>query len=132
MIKMLNDPLANALSGILNSEKAGKQKYTIKPTSKIIKGVLKVMNENRYLGEYKEVDDARGSILKVNLIGNINKCGAIKPKYAVKLEDIEKFEKRYLPAKDFGILILTTPKGIISHKEAKEKGVGGRLLAYCY
>lgn len=129
---MLNDPLANALSGILNSEKSGKQRYVIKPVSKVIKDVLKVMNENGYLGDFKEIDDGRGNILKVNLIGTINKCGPIKPRYAVKINSIEKFEKRYLPAKDFGILILTTPKGIVSHKEAKEKKVGGRLLAYCY
>jgi len=129
---MLNDPLANVLSGILNGEKTGKQKYSIRPVSKVIKDVLRVMNENMYIGEYKEATDARGGVVKVNLVGNINKCGAIKPRYAVKIKEIEKFEKRYLPAKDFGILILTTPKGIISHREAKEKKVGGRLLAYCY
>ena len=40
--------------------------------------------------------------------------------------------ERYLPAKNFGILIVTTPEGIMTHREAKERGIGGRLLAYMY
>ncbi|MGD0511047.1 MAG: 30S ribosomal protein S8, partial [Candidatus Micrarchaeaceae archaeon] len=39
---------------------------------------------------------------------------------------------RYIPSKDFGILILTTPKGIMTNKEARENKIGGRLLAYVY
>ena len=68
----------------------------------------------------------------VELEGNINKCGVIKPRHAVKKDEFEKFEKRFLPAKNFGILIVTTPEGIITHYEAKERGIGGRLLAYMY
>ena len=49
-----------------------------------------------------------------------------------KKADFEKFERRYLPAKDMGILIVSTPAGIMTHVEAKKKGLGGRLLAYCY
>ena len=71
----------------------------------------------------------QGSILP---LGNINNCGVIKTRYPVKREDLEKWELRYLPARDFGLLILTTTKGIISHTEAKEKGVGGKVLAYIY
>ena len=56
----------------------------------------------------------------------------IKPRYPVKREDLEKWESRYLPARDFGLLILTTTKGIISQNEAKEKGLGGKVLAFVY
>ena len=41
-------------------------------------------------------------------------------------------EKRYLPAKDFGILIMSTSKGIMTHYDAKKKNLGGKLLSYCY
>lgn len=129
---MLNDPLANALSKILNNEKIGKDQCVIKPISNIIKNILRVMNENMYIGEFKEVNDGRGGLIKINLLGKINKCGAIKPRYSVKIEDYEKFEKRYLPAKDFGILLVSTTKGIITHIEAKKQNLGGVLLAYCY
>ncbi len=47
-------------------------------------------------------------------------------------EEFEKFEKRFLPAKDFGFLILSTSKGIMTHLAAKEKSIGGKLLAYVY
>lgn len=129
---VLNDALANALSVILNNEKANKKECFIKPVSKVIKKVLSIMNEKNYLGSLEEIDDGKGGMLKVNLINKVNKCGAIKPRHSIKQDDFEKFEKRHLPAKDFGILIISTPKGIMTHNEAKEKKIGGKLLAYCY
>ena len=56
----------------------------------------------------------------------------VKPRWSLKSEQIEEYESRYLPAQGFGVLILTTNKGVLSHEEAKEKGVGGKLLAYVY
>jgi small subunit ribosomal protein S8 len=125
---MLNDPLANVLSKVLNAEKIGQKEVMIKPFSKLIKDVLKVLNEEGYVGTFEEKDNS----LTLNLLGNINKSNVIKPRYAVKVENYEKYEKRYLPAKEFGVLILTTPKGVITHRKAKELKTGGKLLAYCY
>jgi len=129
---MLNDPLADTMSLILNNEMIGRQDCIIKPTSKIIREILNVMKENEFIGEFKEVEDSRGNYIQLKLIGNINKCGVIKPRYSVKSNDFEKFERRYLPAKDLGILFVSTPKGIMTHYDAKAKKTGGRLLAYCY
>ena len=128
----LNDTLSNALSNVLMDEKLGRPESTIKPSSKVIKKVLEIMKENRYVGNFEETKNAKGSILKLNLLGNINKCGVIKPRYIVKKGQFEKFEERYLLAKDMGILIVSTPAGIITHTEAKKKNTGGKLLAYCY
>ncbi len=128
----LNDNLSNALSNVLMGEKLGRPESTIKPSSKVIKKVLEIMKENRYVGSFEETKNAKGSVLKLNLLGNINKCGVIKPRYIVKKGQFEKFEERYLLAKDMGILIVSTPAGIITHIEAKKKGIGGKLLAYCY
>ena len=66
------------------------------------------------------------------MAGSINKCGVIKPRFSVKKNEYEKFEKRYLPAHGFGIIIVSTPKGLMMHDEAIEKGLGGKLIAYCY
>ena len=129
---MLNDPLANAMSKILNAENIGMRECQTKPNSKVVKEVLKVMKDNLYIGGYEEADDGRGGIIRINLLGNINKCGVIKPRFSVKMQDFEKYEKRFLPAKDFGIIIMTTPQGIMTHIEAKKKSTGGKLLAYCY
>ncbi|MCD6542744.1 MAG: 30S ribosomal protein S8, partial [Thermoplasmata archaeon] len=69
---------------------------------------------------------------EVELKGTINDCKAIKPRYPIKRDEMEKWESRYLPARDFGILILTTNQGVISNKKAKELGIGGKLHAYVY
>lgn len=129
---MLNDTLSNALSKILNSEKTCKTKCTIKPISRVIKDVFRIMQEKTYIGEFKEFSDGRGGYIELNLLGRINKCGAIKPRYPVKRNKFEKFEKRYLPAKDFGIILVSTSKGIMTHTDAKKQGVGGKLLAFIY
>jgi|SRR3989344_696897 len=129
---MLNDTLANALSVIMNSETKGKSTCTITPSSDVIKKTLKIMQENNYIGSFEEEKDSRGSCLKLNLLGAINKCGVIKPRFPVRKDESEAFEKRFLPAKEFGMLIMSTPKGIMTLAEAKKKGIGGKLVAYCY
>jgi small subunit ribosomal protein S8 len=104
----------------------------ITPASKLIQRVLKVMQENGYIGGYEVIDDGRFGKLRVKLLGRINKCRAIRPRFPVKLGEIKEWEKEFLPSKDFGILIITTPLGVMSHNEAKRKKAGGRLLAFVY
>ncbi|MFC1723516.1 30S ribosomal protein S8 [Nanoarchaeota archaeon] len=128
----INDPLSNALSKILNSERVSKKQVIIKPTSKIIKQVLDIMNEEGYIGKYEEVVDGKGNYLKLELLGKVNKCCAIKPRFAVSLDGYEKYEKRFLLAKNFGVLIVTTNKGLMTQQKAREKKLGGKLVAYCY
>ena len=129
---MQNDPLAACLAKLLNAERVGKKEVIVRPASKMIKTILTLMNDHRYLGSFEEIVDDKGSSLKINLIGNINKCGVIKPRFSAKNTAYEKWEKRYLPAKNFGLLIVSTPQGIMTHHHAKEKKLGGRLVAYCY
>jgi len=127
-----NDPLANVMSLILTDEKAGRSESNIKLTSAIINKVLSVMEDNKYVGTSEIIEDVRGKMVKLHLLGNINKCGVIKPRYSVKKDGYEKFEERYLLARGMGILIVSTPLGIMTHSEAKKKNTGGKLLAYCY
>ena len=129
---MLLDPLADALSTIKNAEMTGKPDCTLRPASKLIGNVLKVMKEKGYIGDFEFIDDGKSGIFKVQLKGKINKCGVIRPRHAVKNTDFEKWEKRYLPAKGFGSIILTTPDGVMTHSEARDNGIGGELLAYGY
>src|SRR3989344_115216 len=127
---MLNDPLAAALTKILNAERVGKKEIELTKVSKIIKKVLDIMKDHRYIGMYEETNEGRS--LKVNLLGNLNKCGVIKPRFSTKYHSIEKWEKRYLPAKDFGIILVSTSNGLVTHHRAKELKSGGKLVAYCY
>jgi len=128
----MNDILAAAMSNIQNAEKIGRKEVFAKPYSKIIKAVFEIMQNHHYIGSFEVVKDGKGDFVKINLIGAINKCGVIKPRFSVTKDNFEKFEKRYLPAKDFGIIILSTSQGIMTLDEAKEKGIGGKLIAYIY
>ncbi|NOQ48789.1 MAG: 30S ribosomal protein S8 [Methanococcoides sp.] len=129
---VLLDPLADALSMIKNAEAVGKDSCTIRPASKLIGNVLKVMNDRGYIGDFEFVEDGKAGIYTVELIGRINKCGAIKPRYSVGVTEFERWEKQFLPAKNFGVLILTTSLGVVSQYEARENNVGGQLLSFVY
>ncbi|MEM3766396.1 MAG: 30S ribosomal protein S8, partial [Candidatus Bathyarchaeia archaeon] len=92
----------------------------------------RVMQLHGYIGEFEFIDDGRAGKFKVQLLGRINKCGAIKPRFAVGVDKIEDWEKKFLPSRDVGLLIISTSKGVLSHRDAKEKKIGGRLLAFVY
>ena len=128
----LMDPLADALSTIKNAEDNGYPECTIAPASNVIGNLLKVMLDNEYISGFEFMDNGSSGLFKVELNGMINKCGVIKPRFSLKKNEFEFWEKRFLPASDFGLLIITTPLGILSHREAKEQGVGGRLIAFVY
>jgi small subunit ribosomal protein S8 len=125
------DNLADALTAIKNAERVGK-KECVTPASKLIKAVFQILQKQDYIGQFEFIDDGKSGKFRVELKGKIIDCNAIKPRFSVRVEEFEKFEKRFLPARDIGILILSTPKGIIDHKKAKELKTGGKLLAYCY
>ncbi len=129
---MQNDPLSSALSTIMNAERLGKKSCMIKPISSQIRSVIELLGTEGYLGEASIVEDGRGNLLQISLTGKINKIGSIKPRFSVKNDSYERFEKNFLPAKDFGVLIVSTSKGMMTHLSAKEKRLGGKLIAYCY
>jgi len=129
---MQHDTLNDAMAVIKNAERVGKGECTVRPSSKLVGRVLRVMQESGYIRQFELVEDGRSRMFKVALSGQINDCGVIRPRYSVKVADLEKYEARYLPAQDFGVLILTTTKGVVTHMEAKKGGVGGKLLAFVY
>jgi len=126
------DTLSNGLTAVMNNELRNKRDCVISPASKLLGRVLRVLQLNGYIGEFEFIDDGRAGKFKVQLLGRVNKCGAIKPRYSVSADGFENWEKTFLPARDVGILVVSTPLGVLSHKEAKEKNTGGRLLAYVY
>ncbi len=128
----LLDPLANALSTLNNNERRHKHECLVWPASKLMGQVLRVMQKNGYIGEFEYIDDGRSGKFRVQLLGRINSCAVIKPRYSVKSDRIEAWEKRFLPSRDVGLLIMSTPGEVFSQRDAKESKVGGRLLAYIY
>ncbi len=127
---VVRDWLSSTLNSFMNSKQVGKKEVMIMPISNLILGVLQIMKGGGYIKGFKiEEDKLKKAIVE---LGKINKCKAIKPRFYVKKDEFEKYIKRYLPARDFGILIVSTNKGLMTHKDAMEKGIGGSLIAYCY
>jgi small subunit ribosomal protein S8 len=126
------DPLNDAMCVIKNAALNGKSECTIQPSSKLIGRVLKVMQDHGYINQFEYIEDGKAGKFRVMLKGAINNCGVIKPRYSVKLTEIEKFEARFLPAQDFGLIVMTTTAGVITQDRAKELGIGGKLLIYVY
>jgi len=126
------DPIADALSAIRNAEMVGKDTVYITPVSKLLKNVLKILKDHGYIEDYEYIENYRGGITKVKLRGKIHNIGVIKPRFPVKWREIEMWERRYLPSYTMGLLIISTPKGVMTHEEAKKQKIGGRLIAYVY
>ena len=123
------DPLSDAFVRIYNAEQAGHYEVSINPASKLLESMLTIMQSSGYVGEFERIADGRGDAFRVELVGAINRCGVIKPRHSVKRADFDKWESRYLPARDFGLLIVSTNQGVMNHHDAKKERVGGRLLA---
>ena len=126
------DTLANGLTTIVNNEMRRKRECVINTASKLLGRVLRVMQLNGYIGEFEFVDDGRSGKFRVQLLGRVNKCGAIKPRIPVSFKEIENWEKRFLPSRDIGVLVVSSSQGVLSHREVKERKIGGRLLAFVY
>ncbi len=132
MIMPVKNPLADAFSTIMNHEMLHKSEVIIAPASKKIGAALRIMQRKGYVGEFEFIDDGKAGMLRVELLGRINQCGIISPHHPVKRTQFEDWEKRFLPSRTFGFLIVSTPKGFMTHHEAIEQGHGGRLIAYVY
>ena len=129
------DTLANALATIQNNEMRGKKEAVIMPASKLIAAVLRVLQQEGYIGEFEYIDDGRWGKFRVQLLGRINKVGVIKPRLSVsyrELAQMPEWLRKYLASRDIGVLILSTNQGVMTHREALKRRIGGVLLAYVY
>ncbi|MFB6136441.1 MAG: 30S ribosomal protein S8 [Halobacteriaceae archaeon] len=126
------DPLADALGGVDNAESVGHLSHTVEPASNLIGSVLEVFYDRGYIGGFEFVEDGKAGKFEVELKGAINECGPVKPRYSAGADGYEQWEKRFLPARDYGTLVVTTSHGVMSHYEAREEGLGGQVIAYVY
>ena len=128
---MRHDLLSDVLYVINNAENIGRTSVTV-PASKLVKDVLMVMQRSNYIGSFEFVDDRKAGKFNIELVGKINKSRSVRPRFSIAKDEYEKWEGRYLPAKNFGILIISTSKGVMNQKEALDLGIGGRLLGFVY
>ena len=126
---MAQDIVADALNQIKNASRAKKETLVIKRSSKFLLEILNIMKLKHYLKGYK-IDENKKTVEIT--IGNLIECKAVKPRYHVRKNEIEKYMRRYLPSRDLGVIIISTDIGLITHEEAIEKNIGGSLIAVFY
>ncbi|MBR9701562.1 30S ribosomal protein S8 [Candidatus Pacearchaeota archaeon] len=126
---MSQDIVADALNMIKNAKRARKETVKIKRISNLLIEVLKIMKQKGAIKKYKI--SAKDKTLEVT-IGVLSECRAIKPRFTVNIDQIEKYRRRYLPARNLGTVIVSTNKGLMTHEEAQEEKIGGCLVAFFY
>jgi len=126
---MSHDVVADGLNMIRNAKRAKKNSVKIKIISNLLVEVLKIMKQKEAIKKYK-INSKDKSIEVV--IGNLVECKAIKPRFTCKFDNIEKYRRRYLPARQIGTMIISTNKGLLTYEEAQEEKIGGCLIAYFY
>jgi len=132
---MHSDPIADYLTRLRNAIKAHHRIVEI-PASKIKKDITKVLYEKGYIQSYKFDDSSVQGTIKIALKYD----PATKQSAIVKLERISKPGLRKYVHLDemprvlngYGVAILSTSKGVITDKEAKNLNVGGEVLCYVY
>ena len=124
--------LNDALRSVLNAEKRGKRQVLIRPSSKVIVRYLEVMQKHGYIGEFEIIDDHRSGKIVVDLVGRINKCGVISPRFDIPLNFLDNWATKLLPSRQFGHLVLTTSYGIMDHNDCRRKHTGGKVLGFFY
>lgn len=126
---MSQDIVADALNMIKNAKKAKKENVKIKRISNLLIEILKIMKQKGAIKKYK-IDSKRKSIEIT--IGELFECKAIKPRFSINKNQIEKYRRRYLPSRNLGTMIISTNQGLMTYEEALEEKKGGCLIAYFY
>jgi small subunit ribosomal protein S8 len=126
---MSHDIVADGLNMLKNAKKAGKETIKISRISNLLIEILKIMKQKGNIQKYKI--DGKDKTLSITL-GDFSECKAIKPRFSCDIAQIEKYRRRYLPARNLGTMILSTNKGLLTHEEAQEEKVGGCVIAYFY
>lgn len=123
---MSQDIVADGLNQIMNAKKARKTNLVINKHSKLLKHILNLAKDNGLI-DYK----IQESKLLIE-IKDLNYIMAIKPRYTVPVKKIDYYVRRYLPAKNFGFVVVSTNQGLMDHKKAENENLGGCLIAYMY
>jgi small subunit ribosomal protein S8 len=129
----LSDPIADFLTRLRNSATA-LQSETVAPYSKIKAEIARILQQEGYITSYEV--ETTGTFPQIRVKNKIvNRTPAITGLKRVSTPGL----RRYVGANDIprvlgglGISILSTPRGIVTGREAKKQNVGGELLAYVW
>ncbi|MEK7134815.1 MAG: 30S ribosomal protein S8 [Patescibacteria group bacterium] len=120
------DPISDMLTRIRNAQSAGHKAVAI-PLSKIKLEIAKILKREKYIDDYKKLGKGNKKILEIDLkypmaIKEIKMVSKPGQRIYVKADKIKQFKSGY------GVSIISTPKGLMTNKEAKKSGLGGEVL----
>ena len=131
----MTDPIADYLTRVRNAYAAGKKVVEV-PSSKMKLAITQILCEKGYILSYKVVEGTPYNTIKLALKYHPQtKMAAIKKIERVSRPGLRQYtdvENMPRVLNGLGIAILSTSKGIITDKEAKELGVGGEVVCYVY
>ncbi|NSW45600.1 MAG: 30S ribosomal protein S8 [Bacteroidales bacterium] len=131
----MTDPIADYLTRIRNAVKARHRVVEI-PASNLKKEITKILFEKGYILNYKFEDDGVQGTIKIALKYNPDtKESAIKNLKRVSTPGLRKYSpSKTLPRvlNGLGIAIISTSQGLLTDKEARQKGIGGEIICYVY
>ena len=131
----MTDPIADYLTRVRNAYAVGKKIVEI-PSSKMKLAITKILCEKGYILSYKVVEGAPFNTIKIALKYHPQtKAAAIKHIERISRPGLRKYvdvENMPRVLNGLGIAVISTSKGVITDKEAKELNVGGGVLCYVY
>ena len=131
----MTDPIADYLTRVRNAYSVGKKIVEI-PSSKMKLAITKILCEKGYILSYKVVEGTPFSTIKIALKYHPQtKTAAVKHIERISRPGLRKYvdvENMPRVLNGLGIAIISTSKGVITDKEAKELNVGGEVLCYVY
>ena len=131
----MTDPIADYLTRLRNAIQAGHKVVEV-PAANLKKELTKILFEQGYILNYKFEEDGPQGTIKIALkYDKANKVNAIKKLVRVSTPGLRKYAShKDLPRvlNGLGIAIISTSKGVMTDKEARELNVGGEVLCYVY
>tara|TARA_Y100000310_G_scaffold265631_1_gene276764 strand:- start:5176 stop:5553 length:378 start_codon:yes stop_codon:yes gene_type:complete len=125
---MSQDIIADGLNQIMNARRMEKTDLTIKRYSKLLLNLFEMMKKEGHIN-YSVNEEEKTVTVKII---KLNECRAVKPRYYVKVFEIDRYLRRFLPSRNFGNLVISTNKGLLNHNEAFKQKIGGGVIAYFY
>ena len=126
----LTDPIADGLTVIRNGNRVQKERVDVK-SSFLMTEILKIMRQEKYIYDYRLIEDKKQGILRVYLRKASEPLRTIARVMKVSKPGLRIYAKKdKIPTvlNGLGICILSTPQGVMTGDEAKSKGVGGEVL----
>lgn len=124
------DPIADMLTRIRNANRVGRKLVNI-PKSKICVGIAQVLKNEGYIDEVDEVEDGRQGLLRIKLRYSLDGERVIHEIDRVSKPGCRVYtavEKLPTVMNGLGIAVISTSKGVLSDRQARESNVGGELL----